>query len=167
MPKQTYFLTEIRLDDFPDTQGSPLAEGRFRPVSFCSDGERRESAVIFEALQALKANDQKAAFKGLRHFVKLAQLGKPFDQLVDKKTVHEAFEPFFCDVTQKEETVWRYRHGDIRILFYYASGKVVLLSDVLAKRSDKLSEKEKYKAKQAVKAFLEASRSEDGIRWID
>lgn len=143
-----------------------LAEGRFRPVSSCSDGERRESAVIFKALQALKANDQKAAIKGLRHFVKLAQLGKPFDQLVDKKTVHEAFEPFFCDVTQKEEAVWRYRHGDIRILFYYASGKVVLLADALAKRSDKLSEKEKNKARQAVVDFLKASQSGDGIQWI-
>lgn len=143
-----------------------MAEGRFRPVSFCSDGERRESAVIFEALQALKANDQKAAFKGLRHFVKLAQLGKPFDQLVDKKTVHEAFAPFFCDVTQKEETVWRYRHGDIRILFYYASGKVVLLADALAKRKDALSDKEKNRAKQAVVDFLKASQSGDGIQWI-
>jgi len=167
LSKQNFFLTEIRLDDFTDNEGSSLAEGRFRPVSCCSDGERRESAVIFEALQALKANDQKAAFKGLRHFVKLAQLGKPFDQLVDKKTVHEAFEPFFCEVTQKDETVWRYRHGDIRILFYYASGKVVLLADALAKRSDKLSEREKNKAKQAVKEFLEASRSEGGIQWID
>lgn len=166
MPKQTYFLTEIRLDDFPDNEGVSLAEGRFRPVSSCSDGERRESAVIFEALQALKANDQKAAIKGLRHFVKLAQLGKPFDQLVDKKTVHEAFEPFFCDVTQKEETVWRYRHGVIRILFYYAGGKVVLLADALAKRSDKLSEKEKNKARQAVVDFLKASQSGDALQWI-
>jgi len=167
LPKQSYFLTEIRLDDFPDTQGgAPLAEGRFRPVSCCTDGESRESAVIFEALQALEANDQKAAFKGLLHFVKLAQLGKPFDQVVDKKTVHEAFEPFFCDVTQKEETVWRYRHGDIRILFYYASGKVVLLADALAKRKDALSAKEKNRAKQAVVDFLKASQSGGGIQWI-
>jgi mRNA-degrading endonuclease RelE of RelBE toxin-antitoxin system len=142
-------------------------DGRFRPVSFCSDGERRESAVIFETLQALTANDQKAAVLGLRHFVKLAQMGKPFDQLADKKTVHEAFAPFFCEVTQKNETVWRYRHGDIRILFYYAGGKLVLLADALAKRADKLSAKEKNKAKLAVKKFLEASRSEGGIQWVD
>lgn len=123
---------------------------------------------MFGAVKALSSvADQRAALKGLAHFVKLAHMGKPFNQLqLDKKTVHEAFEPFFCDVTQKEETVWRYRHGDIRILFYYASGKVVLLADALAKRSDKLSEKEKNKARQAVVDFLKASQSGDGIQWI-
>ena len=167
MPKQTYFLTEIALADF-GLGGGALPDGRFRPVSPCADATR-ESASVFGAVKALSSvADQRAALKGLAHFVKLAHMGKPFNQLqLDMKTVHEAFEPFFCDVTQKEETVWRYRHSDIRILFYYASGKVVLLADVLAKRSDKLSEKEKNKAKQAVKAFLEASRSEGGIRWID
>ena len=144
-----------------------LPEGRFRPVSLCSEATR-ESACVFGAVSGLSSvADQRAALKGLAHFVKLAHMGKPFNQLVDKKTVHEAFEPFFCDVTQKDETVWRYRHGDIRILFYYASGKLLLLADVLAKRSDKLSEKEKNKAKQAVKEFLEASRSEGGIQWVD
>lgn len=143
-----------------------MAQERFRPVSFCSDGGSRESAVIFEAVKALNVNDQKAALKGLLHFVKLAQLGKPFDQLVDKKTVHEAFEPFFCEVTQKEETVWRYRHGDIRILFYYATGKVVLLADALAKRKDALSAREKNRARQAVVDFLNASQSVGDIQWI-
>ncbi|MDV7395956.1 hypothetical protein RZS08_31480, partial [Arthrospira platensis SPKY1] len=102
---------------------SALPDGRFRPVSLCADATR-ESARVFGAVKGLSsAADQRAALKGLAHFVKLAHMGKPFNQLVDKKTVHEAFEPFFCEVTQKEETVWRYRHGDIRILFFYASGQ--------------------------------------------
>lgn len=168
MPKQVCFLTEIALADFGLGGGSALPDDRFRPVSLCADASR-ESARVFGAVKGLSsAADQRAALKGLAHFVKLAHLGKPFNQLqLDKKTVHEAFEPFFCEVTQKEETVWRYRHGDIRILFFYASGKLVLLADVLAKRSDKLSEKEKNKARQAVKAFLEASRSEGGIQWVE
>lgn len=168
MPKQTCFLTEIAPADFGLGVGSALPDGRLRPVSLCADATR-ESASVFGAVKALSSvADQRAALKGLAHFVKLAHLGKPFNQLqLDKKTVHEAFEPFFCEVTQKEETIWRYRHGDIRILFYYASGKMVLLADALAKRSDKLSEKEKNNAKQAVKKFLEASQSEGVIQWVD
>lgn len=146
--------------------GSALPDGRFRPVSLCAEATR-ESARVLEAVNALSAADRRAALKGLAHFVKLAQLGKPFNQLVDEKAVHEAFEPFYCKVSRQKETVWRYRHGNIRILFYYASGKVVLLTDVLAKRKGKLSEKEQNKAQQAVVDFLEAAQTEGGIQWVE
>lgn len=164
MPKQSYFLTEIRVDDFE--QGVLPAQGRFKVVSPCSDSMERSSAVVFEAVNGMEQNDQRQAFAGLKYLLKLAQLGKPFNQLLDKKTVHEAFEPFYCELTKRNETVWRYRHGDIRILFYYAMDKVVLLAHTLPKRTDKLSAKEKNIAKQAVLDFLEASRSEAGIQWV-
>lgn len=166
MPKQVRYLTEINLDDFGLSSRSAPPEGRFRPVSLCTE-PTRTSASIFGAVKALSGADQRAALKGLAHFVKLAQLGKPFNQLADEKAVHEAFEPFYCEITKRKESVWRYRHGDIRILFYYAAGKVVLLADALAKRKDKLSEKEKNKAKQAVLEFLEASQLEGGIQWVE
>jgi phage-related protein len=98
--------------------------------------------------------------------VKLAQGGKPFNQLLDRKAVHEAFDSFFCEVSKKKETVWRYRHGAIRILFYYAADKVVLLTHTLAKRSDKLSEKDKNLARQAVIDFLAAAQSSNGLQWL-
>jgi len=143
------------------------AQGRFRLVSACSDANRRESAVVFETVQGMQGNDQRQAVQGLKMLLKLAQLGKPFNQLADAKTVHEAFDPFFCDVTKKNETVWRYRHGDIRILFYYAVDKVVLLAHTLPKRKDKLSAKDIKLAKQAVVDFLTASRSAAGLQWIE
>ncbi len=87
--------------------------------------------------------------------------------MADKKTVHEAFDSFYCDLTKKNETVWRYRHGDIRILFYYAADKVVLLAHTLPKRSDKLSAKDVNLAKAAVIEFLTASRSAAGLQWIE
>jgi mRNA-degrading endonuclease RelE of RelBE toxin-antitoxin system len=165
MPKQTYVLTEIKLSDFE--AGMVSAQGRFRLVSACSDANRRESAVVFETVQGMQGNDQRQAVQGLKMLLKLAQLGKPFNQLADAKTVHEAFDPFFCDVTKKNETVWRYRHGDIRILFYYAVDKVVLLAHTLPKRTDKLSAKDIKLAKQAVVDFLTASRSAAGLQWIE
>lgn len=159
-----YFLTEIRVDDFD--AGVLPAQGRFKLVSRCTDKLKRGSAEVFQALSALASNDQRQAIKGLKQFVKLAQLGLPFSQLTDKKAVHEAFEPFYCEVTKRKETVWRYRHGDIRILFYYAADKVVLLAHTLPKRSDKLSEKDKNHARQAVVDFLTATQSKAGLQWI-
>jgi phage-related protein len=165
MPKQIYALAEIKLSDFE--AGGVLAQGRFKVVSACSDAKSRQTARVFEALKGMGVNDQRMAVLGLRNLLKLAQLGKPFNQLVDKKTVHEAFEPFYCEVTKKNETVWRYRHNDIRILFYYAVDKVVLLAHTLPKRTDKLSAKEINMAKRAVVDFLTASRSAEGLQWIE
>ena len=159
-----YLLTEIRLNDFGGNAAP--APGRFRLVSRCTDPLLRQSADVFQAVGALENNDQRQAIKGLAHLVKLAQLGKPFNQLADSKSVHEAFAPFFCEVTKRNETVWRYRHGDIRILFYYAADKVVLLTHTLPKRRDKLSEKDKRHAMQAVVDFLSATQSATGLQWI-
>ena len=165
MPKQSYVLTEIKLSDVEP--GMVSAQGRFKLVSACSDPNRRESAMVFETVQGMQGNDQKQALLGLKMLLKLAQLGKPFNQSADTKAVHEAFDPFYCDVTKKNETVWRYRHGDIRILFYYAADKVVLLTHTLPKRTDKLSAKDIKVAKQAVIDFLTASRSAAGLQWIE
>lgn len=159
-----YFLTEIGINDFE--AGAMPTQGRFKLVSRCADQLERASAEVFQVVSALENNDQRQAIKGLKHFVKLAQLGKPFKQLADSKTVHEAFEPFFCEITKRNETVWRYRHGDIRILFYYAADKVVLLAHTLPKRRDRLSERDKQHAKQAVIDFLMATQSKAGLQWI-
>jgi mRNA-degrading endonuclease RelE of RelBE toxin-antitoxin system len=164
MTKQLYFLTEISINDF-DVNAVPVL-GRFKLVSRCMDQLQRGSAEVLQAVSALENNDQRRAIKGLEHLLKLAQLGKPFNQLADSKSVHEAFDPFYCDATKRNETVWRYRHGDIRILFYYAAEKVVLLAHTLPKRSDKLSEKDKNIARQAVIDFLTATRSKAGLQWI-
>lgn len=160
-----YFLTEIRVSDFE--AGVVSAQGRFKLVSPCADPARRDSAKVFEAVFAMEKNDQRQALLGLKKLVKLAQLGKPFNQLADKKTVHEAFDSFYCELTKRNEAVWRFRHGDIRILFYYAVDKVVLLTHTLPKRTDKLSLKDINQAKQAVIEFLTASRSAAGLQWIE
>ncbi len=160
-----YFLTEIRVSDFD--AGAASAQVRFKVVSPCSDAKSRASAKVFEAVEGMHGNDQRQALLGLKMLLKLAQLGKPFNQLVDRKAVHEAFDPFYCDLTKKNETVWRYRHGDIRILFYYAADKVVLLTHTLPKRTDRLSAKDINQAKQAVVEFLTASQTAAGLQWIE
>lgn len=118
----------------------------------------RDSALVWEQIQALKVNDREPAFKSLAYFVQIAQNGPPLTQHLDKKQVHEAHE-FASPVSGKTEKVWRYRRGDIRILFYYGHDGVLLLADLVAKRSDKLEKAVLNRAEQAVNEYLSATQS--------
>ena len=165
-----YFITELHADDFlPDAEKAVsstelLAEKRWR-VSSCCDTKDRDSAVVWTQIQALKSNDQAAGFKSLAYFVRIAQNGPPLTQHLDKKQVHEAHE-FVSAVSGKLEKVWRYRRGDIRILFYYGNNSVLLLVDLLAKRSDKLEPAVLNRAETAVNAYLSATKS-NSVLWVD
>ena len=59
----------------------------------------------------------------------------------------------------KVEKVWRYRRGAIRILFYYGNDRVLLLVDLLTKRSDKLEQAVLKRAELAVNAYLSATKA--------
>lgn len=158
-----YFLTELNPDDFLlDSEGlaSPpalLAAKRYRVSSRCATKDR-DSALVWGQIQALKANDQAAGFKSLAYFAQIAQIGPPITQHLDKKQVHEAHE-FVSAVSGKTEKVWRYRRGAIRILFYYGNDRVLLLVDLLAKRSDKLEPAVLKQAELAVDAYLSATKA--------
>lgn len=158
-----YFLTELNPDDFlPDSDESasapaPVDTRRCKVSSRCATKDR-DSALVWEQIQALKVNDQEPAFKSLAYFVQIAQNGPPLTQHLDKKQVHEAHE-FVSPVSGKTEKVWRYRRGDIRILFYYGHDGVLLLADLVAKRSDKLEKAVLNRAEQAVNEYLSAAKS--------
>lgn len=158
-----YFLTELNSDDFLfESEGSGskpalLAARRCRVSSRCVT-KNRDSALVWGQIQALEANDQAAGFKSLAYFLQIAQNGPPLTQHLDKKQVHEAHE-FVSVVSGKVEKVWRYRRGDIRILFYYGNDRVLLLTGLLAKRSDKLEPAVLKQAELAVNAYLSAINS--------
>ena len=165
-----YFITELNADDFlPDSEGvalsSALLAAKRCRVSSCCESKDRDSAGVWTQIQALKSNDQAAGFKSLAYFVRIAQNGPPLTQHLDKKQVHEAHE-FVSAVSGKLEKVWRYRRGDIRILFYYGSNSVLLLVDLLAKRSEKLEPAVLSRAEMAVNAYLSATKS-DSVLWVD
>lgn len=158
-----YFLTELSSNDFlldsKESALSPalLAAKRCRVSSPCVTKDR-DTAVVWAHIQALGANDRPAGLKSLAYFVQIAQNGPPLTQHLDKKQVHEAHE-FVSAVSGKAEKVWRYRRGDIRILFYYADDRVLLVTDLLAKRSDKLEPAVLNRAEQAVNAYLSAIKA--------
>lgn len=57
--------------------------------------------------------------------------------------------------------VWRLRKGDVRLVFYYAEGKVIFLADALAKRKDKLSAGEKKKLENEIKTYIDAEQANE------
>lgn len=161
------YVTEITLNDFPGTEAGVAAPalnpGRYRVWSACAEKDR-ESALVWNDIYQLGSKDRQSAIKGLLHFVKLAQVGQPLTSLMDKKRLHDVH-TFFSPHTQANETVWRYRHGDIRVLFYYADGKAVLLNGLLAKRKEGYSAAELNVAEQAINAYL-AARKASRIKLI-
>lgn len=158
-----YFITELNPNDFLlDSDESALAPAllgakRCKVSSRCAIKDR-DSALVWGQIEALKANDRAPAFKSLAYFVQIAQNGPPLTQHLDKKQVHEAHE-FVSPISGKTEKIWRYRRGDIRILFYYGNDSVLLLADLVAKRSDRLEPAVLNRAELAVNEYLSATKS--------
>lgn len=135
----------------------PLGGKRCKVSSRC-ETKHRDQALVWSQIQTLEANDRAPAFKSLAYFVQIAQNGPPLTQHLDKKQVHEVHE-FDSPVSGKREKIWRYRRGAIRILFYYGNDRVLLLTDVVAKRSDRFEPAVLNKAAQAVNDYLSAIKT--------
>lgn len=158
-----YCATEIRgVDIGEDAEMLPV---RFKLVSRCAIADQRGTAEILTAVKALDPADQRAAIVGLRKLLRFSQLGRSLRELADGQ-IHEAFESFHCAVTNRRETIWRYRQGKVRILFFYGKEKILLLTGAVAKRSEKLSKRDIASAKLAVEDYLSAIDQPDGITWI-
>lgn len=155
-----YFITELTPDDFRlDSDGAasasvPLGVTRCKVSARCASRDR-DSAYVWQQIADLEVNDRASAIKSLAYFSRVAQHGPPLTQHLDKKQVHEVHE-FDSPVSGKKEKIWRYRRGDIRILFYYGNDRVLLLTDVVVKRSDKFEPAVLSRAAQAVNEYLSA-----------
>jgi mRNA-degrading endonuclease RelE of RelBE toxin-antitoxin system len=168
MTKQAvYYLTEIRPEDFTgdgDGAAAPLSPHRFKVSSACAQNDARTAEVLTQIQSLGSKPDRHMALLGLVHLVKVAQSGPPFTKSFDKKALHETHS-FHSAVSGQDEKIWRYRRGDIRILFYYADDKIVLLCGTLSKRKDQLSEAEKKAAEHAVDRYLSARRNGQ-VTWV-
>ena len=160
-----YYLTEIKSADLlGDEEEAPLNPLRWKVAARCSAGNRA-SAEVLAWLVAMEGNDRRQALKGLVYLTRVAQAGEPLGSMLDKKRLHEAH-VFHCDVSGKKEKVWRFRSGDIRVLFYYGRDRLVLLSNVSPKRTDKYTQADLNQAEAAVRAYLLALDGK-GITWLE
>lgn len=160
-------LTELTLGSFLLDEADPaypLANERFKVTSICRAASA-ESAEVWAQIAALKSKmHRRAATAAIRTFVKIAQAGQPLTELLDKKSVHETH-AFHSQVSGKTERIWRYRRGDVRVLFYDARDRIILLSGVLIKLKDHLTVGELRAAEREVDQFLKAQQQKL-LRWV-
>ncbi|PFG11778.1 hypothetical protein ATI45_4346 [Marinobacter sp. LV10MA510-1] len=110
--------------------------------------------VLFSKIAGLSSiEDKKATILALKKLIQIAAMGQPITAHYDKKQCHELHK---FKYQGKERVIWRIRHGDIRLPFYYGQGKLIFLASVLAKRKDKLSQAEELALEKEVKRYISA-----------
>ena len=100
--------------------------------------------------------DGKAALSALNKLLQVAQTGQPLEDFYDKKQSHQLHDFLYNNV---KRVIWRLRKGNVRLVFYYAEGKMIFLADALAKRQDKLTEGEKIKLENEIKTYIDAEET--------
>ncbi|MCL5041553.1 MAG: hypothetical protein M1440_03625 [Gammaproteobacteria bacterium] len=110
--------------------------------------------LIFEQIRGLPSfADKKAATLALKKLIQVAAMGQALTVHYDKKKCHEIHAFTYAG---KLRTIWRIRHGDIRLPFYYGQKKLIFLAAVLTKRKDKLSQAEVSALEKEVKRYIDA-----------
>jgi phage-related protein len=66
---------------------------------------------------------------------------------------------------QIEPEIWQLEEGRIRILWFYASGKLIIAAHGFVKKTQKTPEREKLIAREALKRYR-AAKLRGAVRWI-
>lgn len=116
----------------------PVHQGQcWKFFIICEDKNGEESAFL-DAMDAVGSEFDDA----WRHFSKLASSGMPWKSLIpDSGRLHHVGEVKYKRVSGKHETetVWSFKHGDVRILWCYAGpNKVILFGQTLYKDQRKI-----------------------------
>ncbi len=133
---------------------------RWRLMARCASDNPNTCHLLKQIYTLGKSNraDGKAVLSALNKLIQVAQTGQPLENFYDKKQSHQlhAFE-----YENAKRVVWRLRQGDVRLVFYYAEGKMIFLADALAKRQDKLTSGEKIKLENEIKTYIDAEQANE------
>ena len=120
-----------------------------------SSSEDPRDAEIIEWVHKLETKERGSFFSGMSTLLKLANAGRRLESHYGPKECHETH----CfTYKQQEHVVWRIRCGDLRMLFYYGKDRILLITDVFAKHRDKLTNAQKLKSEQTIKAFIDVKK---------
>ena len=136
---------------------NPLPEANSWRVYSVADDSSFSTCAIFSQIAGLTSKiDRSQAVLALTKLVKVAQTGEPLQVHYDEKQCHELFR---FNYKGKERVVWRVRNGSVRIVFYYANGKILFLPGVVVKRSDKLKKHEQSTLGREIERLIDAEES--------
>jgi hypothetical protein len=141
----------VRVQPEPEfSEGSWLVCAASEDADFSSCG-------LFSQISALNSKpDQQSALLALKKLIQVAALGQPLTVHYDAKQCHECHEFTYRG---KNQVVWRIRHGNVRLAFYYGHDKLIFLAGALSKRKDKMSNAEKMALEKEVKRYIDAEKS--------
>lgn len=131
----------------------PLQEqGAWQLVTLL-DGMANDDTLFTQIRNLKDRRDQKNALAALRKLVKIAATGQPLAIFYDEKQCHPIHEFRYRG---KDRKIWRIRHGDVRLAFYYGTDRLIFLPVVFAKRSDKLTNAQRSDLETRAGAFIDA-----------
>lgn len=161
-----YYLYEISAAFF-DEPGCAVDQNRLVLATPCVKNKHGELELqVLNSIDRLRSQiDKDVAIKALKHLFALAGTGRQLQDLVDKKSLHQAFDNFIPEgESVATAKIWRYRRGVIRVLFFYDANRLVILADVVAKRKNELSVSEKNQAISVYQDYFRAKRNSQ-IMW--
>lgn len=149
------FLRRFRLPEFikptENAAAHPEVPGAYQVCAVCAMDDP-ETADLLQQVKALGKMEGNCFRNCMSKLLKIANSGEPLKAHYDETQCH----PTHTFTYQGEvRTIWRIRSNDLRILFYYAQDKIILLLDTFPKRADKLTNAQKLKAEAIVKRYID------------
>lgn len=150
----TYYLRVINLASIGAPNPEPArGEGHKTLVARCLSDNLNDCDFL-QQVKDLDPENIKAALTALSKLIKIAASGLPFTNFYDEKQCHEIHT---FKYNHKNYKVWRIRQRDLRLTFFHAEGKTVLLTHVFVKLKGKLTVKQKAMLESEIKAYVDAS----------
>lgn len=122
-------------------------------VCCASASENPEDAEVVDWVRRLEATERGSFRSGMSTLLKLANAGRKLESHYGPKECHETHRFTY---KQQEHVVWRIRCGDLRVLFYYGTDHILLITDTFPKHRDKVTKAQKLKSEQTIKNFIDA-----------
>ena len=146
-----FSLRRITHKDFdPDAQDPVQAPNAWKVYQ---RWDQSGGGFLEQQLREMQRPDQKAVLRGLRKLLNVVAQGQPIENFYDGKQCHETHK---FNYGGKIRTIWRIRNSDIRLCFYYGQERVILLTHIFPKHTDKLSDSQKAELEKTVKSYIDA-----------
>lgn len=150
----SYYLREIDFAAIGASDTEPVKQPDHKKlVARCSSDDVNDCDFLQQIVELKSPSSIRAALSALHKLVNVAASGQPFTDFYDKKQCHEIHS---FEYKHKAYKIWRIRKSDLRITFYYAEGKAVLLTHVFEKHRDKLTSGQEAMLETEVKAYIDA-----------